>query len=134
MHFWRLLPVLATLGGCVAPTPLVDMTGVDPVVYQRDLDYCQSIASSADKYGPLFAGALIGGTAGLGAGAFAAPATSTFSASEGYGAAAGAAAGTGAAAIAGPPPPRAAPTPEEMRSVADCLRVHGYKVLKPDAG
>ncbi len=116
------------LAGCASP-PLVDMTGVDPVVYQRDLDHCQAIATGKDVAGPLVAGAIIGASVGMGAGAFAG-ATPAISEAEGIGAGAGAAAGAGTAAAvkAAPEPPA---KPEEIRSVADCLRVHGYKVLPP---
>lgn len=116
------------LGGCATPT-LVDMTDVNPVTYQRDLDRCQAIAPSADRFGPVVVGAIVGATVGMAAGAVAYP-TNAISVAEGYGAAAGAVAGAGTVAVAdavAPTPPAA--TPEETRSVADCLRAHGYMVL-----
>jgi len=117
------------LAGCASP-PLVDMTGVDPVVFQRDLDRCQAIAAGKDTAGPLIAGAIMGASVGLGAGAFAGSSTA-ISQAEGIGAGAGAVAGAGTAATfkAAPAPPPA--KPEELRSVADCLRAHGYKLLPP---
>ncbi len=122
------LTAVAALGGCVAATPLADMTGVDPVVYQRDLDRCQSIAPSADALGPLLVGALMGASFGMGAAAFAGP-TSSISIAEGYGAAAGAGAGAGIATLVTRATPTPPGPPQETRSVADCLRAHGYTVL-----
>jgi hypothetical protein len=121
------LAVMAALGGCVAATPLVKMAGVDPVVYQRDLDRCQSIAPSADAIGPLVVGAIMGASFGMGAGAFAGP-SGAISMAEGYGAAAGAGAGAGLYTLANAQPTPPGP-PQETRSVADCLRAHGYTVL-----
>jgi len=118
------------LAGCATPAPLVDMTGVDPVVYQRDLDRCEAIAPSYDKVGPLVAGAIMGASFGMGVGAMAGGSASA-TAAEGYGAAAGAATGAGTAAALNDAPAASAPPPDETRSVADCLRAHGYKLLTP---
>jgi hypothetical protein len=124
------LPVLA-LGACTATTPLADMTDVNPVTFQRDLDHCQLIGTSPDPVGPIVAGAVIGASIGMGAGAFA-YGTQAISVAEGYGAGAGAVAGAGTAAAAN----EGAVTlpegvPKERMSVADCLRAKGYKVLPP---
>jgi hypothetical protein len=119
------------LAGCAAPAPLVDMTGVDPVRFQRDLDRCEAIARGPETFGPLVAGAIMGASFGMGVGAFAGT-SSSVSVAEGIGGGAGAAAGTGTAAIIAPAPaPVPSAAPEETRSVADCLRAHGYKPLPP---
>lgn len=124
--------LILALGGCAAGTPLVDMTDVNPVTYQRDLDRCQAIGTSADPVGPIVAGAIMGASIGMGAGAFA-YGTSAISVAEGYGAGAGAVAGAGTAA-ASSEGKVALPegVPQVRQSVADCLRARGYKVLGDD--
>jgi hypothetical protein len=124
------LPLLA-LGACTATPTLVDMTDVNPVTYQHDLDHCELIGTNPDPVGPIVAGAVIGASIGLGAGAFA-YGTQAVSVAEGYGAAAGATAGAGTAAAVNEgavTPPEG--VPKERMSVADCLRAKGYKVLPP---
>ena len=125
-----LLPILA-LGACTATPTLVDMTDVNPVTYQRDLDHCELIGTNPDPIGPIVAGAVIGASVGMGAGAFA-YGTQAISVAEGYGAGAGAVAGAGTAAAVNEgavTPPEG--VPQERVSVADCLRAKGYKVLPP---
>jgi hypothetical protein len=122
---------LLALGGCAATTPLVDMTDVNPVTYQRDLDYCQSIGTSYDPLGPVLVGALMGASVGFGAGAAAyGSGLGGVTVAEAAGGGAGAAAGAGLAAAAN----EGAVTlpegvPQERVSVADCLRARGYKPL-----
>jgi hypothetical protein len=120
------LLIVAPLFGCAGP-PLADMTDVNPVVYQRDLDQCQIEAQAAEPAGPLVAGAVMGASFGMGLGALATgmPATA---AAVGYGGAAGAAAGAGLSAVTGAP--LAAPPPAPRQSVADCLTARGYKMIE----
>jgi hypothetical protein len=130
MANWRTLVLALSLGGCtVAGPPLVDMTDVNPVTYQRDLDQCGIEAQDSSSIGPLLAGVIIGGTMGMGAGAFAAPATAAAGGTTvGYGAAAGAVVGGGVSAASGAP--LAVPPPPGQRQTLDqCLTSHGYKVL-----
>ncbi len=120
-----------SLGGCAAGgPPLVDMTDVNPVANQRDFDQCQVEGQDVDSAGPIVAGALMGGTFGLGIGAMAAtaPAVALGSSAAGYGGAAGAVAGAGVSGAAGAPlavpAARAAPDPRGMsygaRLQGDC--------------
>ena len=118
------LVLAASLGGCAAGPPLVDMTGVDPVAYQRDLDQCQLVAQDTDPAGPLVVGALMGATIGMGLAAGIAPVSTT---AVGYGGAAGAAAGAGVSGATGAP--LAARPPAQRQSLAACLTAHGYKVI-----
>jgi len=120
----RLLTALA-LAGCAGP-PLVDMTDVDPVVYQRDFDHCEMVAQGSVPAGPVVIGALMGATIGVGAAGFitAVPAAT---AASGIGAASGAAAGAGVSAASGQP--LAVPPQPTRQSLADCLASHGYKVI-----
>jgi hypothetical protein len=118
------------LGGCAATPPLVDMTDVNPVTYQGDLDYCQSIGTSYDPVGPIVVGIIMGASVGFGAGAAAYTATGGISVAEAYGGAAGAAAGAGVAAAANEGAISLPPgVPQERVSVDDCLRARGYKPL-----
>jgi hypothetical protein len=129
----RYLVLALSLGGCAAAAgpPLVDMTDVNPVTYQRNLDRCEIEAQGdGGMIGPLVAGAIIGGTMGVGLGAFAAPASATTAtAAEGYGGAAGAVAGAGVSAAAGTP--LAMPPPAPRQTLAQCLTAQGYKVIAP---
>jgi len=130
-----MVPLLGlALCGCTAATPLVDMTDVNPVTYQRDLDYCQAIGTSHDPVGPIVVGAIMGASFGFGLGGFAATNASATTVAEAYGGASGAAAGAGLAAAANEgvvPLPEG--VPQERPSVADCLSARGYKVLAATA-
>ena len=121
---WLLM--VAPLCGCAGP-PLVDMTDVNPVVYQRDFDQCQVEAQEFEPAGPLVAGAIMGASFGMGLGALATGVPGATMA-VGYGGAAGAAAGAGVSAATAAP---LAATPSLPRqSLADCLTGHGYKVIE----
>ena len=125
---WLILAL--SLGGCAAGgPPLVDMTDVNPVAYQRDFDQCQIEAQGDDSAGPFLVGALMGGTIGMGIGAIAAPASATAvgATAVGYGGAAGAVAGAGVSGAANAP--LAAPPPVPRQTLAQCLTAHGYKVI-----
>jgi hypothetical protein len=121
----RWLVFATSLGGCAAGPPLVDMTDVNPVVYQRDFDQCAIEAQGTVPAGPLVAGAIMGGTIGMGLGALLAPATSTTAVA--LGGATGAVAGAGVSGAAGAP--LAMPPPAPRQSLADCLTAHGYTVI-----
>jgi hypothetical protein len=119
------LLLAAALAGCVqAPDyqPPVDLAGVDPARYAVDLSDCRK-AAELDRFGPLFADALIGAELGVGLGAVGGWATWTNVArASGYGAAAGAVAGAVVGATQVPPPAREAP------AIDDCLRANGYRL------
>jgi hypothetical protein len=122
--------LILALGGCAATTPLVDMTDINPVTYQRDLDRCQAIGTTYDPIGPVVVGAIMGASVGFGAGAAAYAAPYSTSAAAAYGGGSGAVAGAGIAAAAN----EGAVTlpegvPQERPSVADCLKERGYRVL-----
>jgi hypothetical protein len=117
------------LAGC-APTPtLVDMTDVDPVVYQRALDRCEAIGIGNDPIGPLVAGAVMGASIGAGMGALIAGPAAGISGAEAIGGASGAVAGAGVSAAVTASAKTDPTPPEGPQSVADCLRARGYKVL-----
>jgi hypothetical protein len=118
------------LGGCAATTPLVDMTDVNPVTYQRDFDRCQAIGTIPDPVGPIVVGAIMGASFGFGAGAFAYANPGAITVAEAYGGASGAVAGAGiAAAVNDGAVTLPEGVPQQRLPVADCLRARGYKVL-----
>ena len=126
------LIVLGLFGCATSGPPLVDMTDIDPVAYQRDLDHCQAIGNGSDAAGPFVAGALIGLSIGGGLGALfggtgglTAP---VYSVAEGYGTGAGAVAGAAAGAAANTPSSQTS-DPAERPTVAHCLDAKGYKVI-----
>jgi hypothetical protein len=120
----RSLLLAAALGGCASAPTLVDITDVNPVVYQRDLDQCEVEAQGTSTTGPLLAGAIMGGTIGVGLGALA---VSSTSAAAAVGGGAGTVAGGGVSEATATP--LAAPPPAPRQSLADCLTAHGYKVI-----
>ena len=115
-----------TLAGCVEH-PLVDMTDVDPVTYQAVYDRCEAISVGTSKGGPIFAGAIMGASVGMGLASIFAGLAPGISAAEGWGALSGAGAGAGAAAGSIPNPVTG--PPENYQSISDCLTQHGYKLL-----
>jgi hypothetical protein len=119
----------AALGACSGP-PLVDMTDIDPVVFQRDLDSCEAYGQATDTAGPLIVGAIMGASigAGLGSGVGVFAGANQASA-EAYGAVGGAAAGAGATAASGEP--LATPPAAPRQTVRQCLEAHGYKPIAP---
>ena len=129
----RFLVVIATaLSGCAASgPPLVDMTDIDPVVYQRDLDHCEVVGNSSDAAGPLLAGAAIGMSFGAGLGAMFGAGTAPLAAyttSETIGTGTGAVAGAAAGAAANSPSAQKS-DPAGRPTVAQCLSAKGYKVI-----
>jgi hypothetical protein len=123
------LIVLALSGCATSGPPFVDMTDVDPVVYQRDLDHCEAIGNSSDMYGPLVAGAIMGATIGAGVGTL-------FVAPVGYMSSATVAEAYGSGAVAGAAGEAAANAPSSQKSdsaerptIAQCLSAKGYKVI-----
>jgi hypothetical protein len=128
-----LLLCAAALAGCATSgPPLVDMTNVDPVVYQGDLDRCEAVGRGSDAAGPLVVGAIMGASFGAGLGAlFAFPApTAAYSVAEGYGTGTGAVAGAAAETAANAPTPAGAPPAAgASQTVAQCLTAKGYRVI-----
>jgi hypothetical protein len=118
------LALAVALGGCAAGPPLIDMTDINPVTYQRDFDQCQVEAQGDEPAGPIVVGALIGASFGFGLAGFAAAPGSTGIL---YGGAAGAVSGAGLSAATGTPLGAQPPVPRQ--SLADCLAAHGYKVI-----
>jgi len=115
------------LAGCAPQHPLVDMTNVDPVAYQRVLDRCDAIASPGSGSGPLVAGVLIGGTMGLGAGAFISGLVDEGGAA--IGAASGAAVGAAAATVGKDSALVKSVSAAPPQTVDACLTGHGYKIV-----
>ena len=104
------------LAGCANHRPIVDMKGVDPVAYERDLAQCQDYARQVSVAGKsavgAAAGAVVGGLVGAAVGN-----SRTAERSAGAGAAVGAAKGTARGAQ------------EQQRVIRNCLRNRGYAVL-----
>jgi len=130
----RIILIVATaLAGCATSgPPLVEMTDIDPVVYQRDLDHCEAVGNGSDAAGPLVAGALMGASIGGGlgaifggAGALSSPA---YSVAEAYGTGTGAVAGAAGNAAANAPSSQKS-DPGARQTVAQCLAAKGYKLL-----
>jgi hypothetical protein len=123
----------AALAGCATSgPPLVDMTNVDPVVYQGDLDRCEAGGHGSDAAGPLVVGAIMGASIGAGLGAlftFPAP-TAAYSVAEAYGTGTGAVAGAAVSTAANAPPPKGTvPEAGGSQTVAQCLAAKGYRVI-----
>jgi hypothetical protein len=123
----------AALAGCaMSGPPLVDMTNVDPVVYQGDLDRCEAVGRGSDAVGPLVAGALMGASIGGGLGAILGGSSPlvTFTSAETIGSGAGAAAGAAADTAANAPAAKGtAPAADGSETVGQCLTAKGYRVI-----
>ncbi len=95
---------------------IVDMKGVDPAQYQRDLNECTTYANQVDTAGKVggnaAGGAVVGGAIGA-----------IFGGSE------GAARGAGAGAVGGGARGVERTAAERHQVVANCLRHRGYSVL-----
>lgn len=112
---YRMLPLLLFLAGC-ANEPIVDMRGVDPTRYERDLAECRDYASQvntgaeAAKHGAV--GAAIGGAVGavIGDGELAQR-------------------GAGAGAVTGSAKGASRAEQRKERVLFTCLRNRGYNVL-----
>jgi outer membrane lipoprotein SlyB len=95
---------------------IVDMKGVDPAQYQRDLNECTAYASQVDAAGKVGGNAAGGAVVGGAIGAI-------------FGGADGAARGAGAGAVTGGARGVAQTVGERHQVVANCLRNRGYSVL-----
>ncbi len=95
---------------------IVDMKGVDPVQYQRDLNECQTYASQVDTTGKVGGNAAGGAVVGGAIGAI-------------FGGAEGAARGAGAGAVGGGARGVEQTIGEKHQVVGNCLRHRGYVVL-----
>ena len=112
--------LVLVLGGCKSHGPggnvIVDMKGVNPADYQRDLNECQSYAQQVDTTGHVggnaAGGAVVGGAIG-----------GIFGGGE------GAARGAGAGAVTGGARGVEQSAGERHQVVANCLRHRGYTIL-----
>jgi uncharacterized protein YcfJ len=95
---------------------IVDMKGVSPADYQRDLNECQSYAQQVDTTGNVGGNAAGGAVVGGAIGAI-------------FGGPEGAARGAGAGAVTGGARGVEQTAGERHRVVATCLRHRGYTVL-----
>ena len=116
-----LLATLGVLAACAGRnTPpggiIVDMKGVDPVQYQKDLNECTAYASQVDATGKVGGNAAGGAVVGGAIGAI-------------FGGAEGAARGAGAGAVGGGARGVDQTVNERHQVVGNCLRHHGYAVL-----
>ena len=116
MKIFTLMTVLATLTACAGSQPIVDLKGVDPAQYRRDLADCQTYADQVPvaRKGATRAavGAVVGGAVGAVVGN-----SRTVERAAGAGAVIGGAKGTGRGLN------------ERERVVRNCLRNRGYAVL-----
>lgn len=109
-----LLPVLA---GCAFNRPpIVDMAGVDPAAYQRDLQECEAYAAEVQVAAQAGTGAAAGAVVGAAVGAVFGN-SSTAARGAGAGAVSGAANGTGTGLA------------ERRQVIRNCLIGRGYRVL-----
>jgi len=95
---------------------IVDMKGVDPVQYQRDLNECQTYANQVDTTGKVGGNAAGGAVVGGAIGGI-------------FGGADGAARGAGAGAVGGGARGVEQVVGERHQVVGNCLRHRGYVVL-----
>jgi hypothetical protein len=116
-----------SLSGCAPTHPLVDMSDVDPVAYQRVLDRCELVNGTSDVAGPVVAGTLIGASFGLGL-ATVFTVAPFGAAAAGYGAGGGGAVGAGAATLASNTPVGDTFSSHSPQNLDECLTAHGYKV------
>jgi len=127
-----LMSLCLAVAGCAYPyTPLVDMNGVNPVVYERDLAACQATAQTPYPAGAIAVGMVIGASVGAGLGAIIAPLSgaANFGLAESTGALSGGAAGAVPGAAGAIPGAATASSAGQTQSVDDCLAAHGYKLL-----
>ncbi len=116
-----LVLVLAVLGGCAhrdrAPGGvIVDMKGVDPAQYQRDLGECSTYADQVDTSGKVAGGAAAGAVVAGAVGGI-------------FGGSHGASQGAGAGAVVGGAKGAGGAAHERHQVVRTCLRNRGYSVL-----
>lgn len=104
------------LGGCAAhgSKPIIDPAGVDMAQYQEDVGECEQIATQVEQKAGAGAagGAVVGGLVGA-----------IFGGSD------GALKGAGAGAVGGGARGSAATQREKSRTVKNCLRNRGYRIL-----
>ncbi len=113
--FYCAITTALFLSACASYQPVVDMKGVKPEKYQKDLAECQNYAMQVDPANQALAGALIG--AALGAAMVGSFDDSYALSGAGTGAVAGAAAGTGKGAQ------------DQVTIINNCMKGRGYKVL-----
>lgn len=108
------------LSGCKSNGPggnvIVDMKGVNPADYQRDLNECQTYAQQVDTTGKVGGNAAGGAVVGGAVGAI-------------FGGPEGAARGAGAGAVTGGARGVEQTAGERHQVVANCLRHRGYTIL-----
>jgi outer membrane lipoprotein SlyB len=95
---------------------IVDMKGVDPVQYRKDLDECTAYASQVDTSGKVGGNAAGGAVVGGAIGAI-------------FGGAEGAARGAGAGAVGGGARGVDQTVHERHQVIRNCLEHRGYSVL-----
>lgn len=100
--------------GCAAhPDPIVDMTGVDPVLYQQDLEDCRQYSRQIKTEVGVAKGAAGGAAVGGAIGAIGGDTAK----------------GAGVGAVAGGAKSAQLNEREKQRVVKNCMRMRGYKVL-----
>lgn len=118
-----LTPALAVgllLGGCTSD-PIVDMRGVDPDQFDRDLAACREYADQVNVAGGAAGGAAVGAATGAALGAV----IGAITGAPGTGAAIGAASGGTTGGVTGVGSGRS----RQDRVVRNCLRERGYAVF-----
>ena len=99
---------------CAAhPDPIVDMTGVDPVLYEQDLQDCKQISRQIRTEVGVAKGAAGGAAVGGAIGAIGGDTTK----------------GAGVGAVAGGAKSAQLNEREKQQVVKNCMRQRGYKVL-----
>jgi hypothetical protein len=121
---WFVLAI--SLSGCAPTHPLVYMSDLDPVAYQRVLDHCEAVGGTSDAAGTAIAGTIIGASFGLGLATLFTVAPFG-AAAAGYGAGGGGA--VGAVALGSDTPVKEALSADPPQTLEECLAAHGYKVI-----
>jgi hypothetical protein len=101
--------------------PVVDMEGVDPAKYAKDLAGCRKYAKIADPAGEAVAGALLGAAFGAALGAATGATVGQAGCGASYGTAVGGASGLAAGGASG--------MARQIRIICHCLTTRGYSVL-----
>ena len=114
MHHIRALSMALVVAGCAAnPDPIVDMRGVDPVLYEQDLAECKNYRSQIQTEVGVAKGAAGGAAVGGAIGAISGDAAK----------------GAGIGAVAGGAKSVQLNERQKQRVVKNCMRGRGYRVL-----
>ncbi|MFD2178371.1 hypothetical protein [Veronia pacifica] len=123
-HILTIIALLLVLTACAYnKKPVVDLEGVDEAQYQRDFEYCQTLAEQVDKGEAAKVGAANSSVSGAVIGAISGVLEDGIGGAV-TGAAVGGAIGGGAGAVKGANDS----TKDQAKVLRRCLKERGYKV------